>query len=269
MIASFVLPRKAFLAPETVLSRLKAQRPDVKEVPKGTVFSQNVSDLQEKDKFRVQYLAKLSDGKVWIPEQDRPPQHQSVIIFDWDDTLMYTSFLQMRGFDLRNISPSTRAHLQGLESAAYSILDMALGLGQTFIITNAEKGWVEACVERYMPSLRPILDKVPVISARTAHEAESCGDVYMWKRLAFLELGRQLDSETITNIVSIGDSIFELEAAQALGTSFTRKFVKTVKLQEKPSPEELSKQLSLLAPKFCTLVQKASNLRVQLTKKPS
>jgi len=264
-----LLRGKALLAPAH--SSTKAQRPcrSASKVPKGTVFAQNVQDLQEKDKFRVQYLAKLSDGKVWIPEQDRPPQHQSVIIFDWDDTLMYTSYLQQHRFDLSCIPPCTKELLQGLESAAYSLLDMALGLGQTFIITNAEKGWVEACVDKYMPSLRAILDKVSVISARSAHETESCGDVYMWKRLAFLELGRQLDSETITNIVSIGDSMFELEAAQALGTSFARKFVKTVKLQESPSPEELSKELALLTPKFRTLVQKASNIRVHLTKKPS
>jgi len=236
---------------------------------KGTsrVFAKEVADLKEQEKFRVQYMRRLCDEKVWIPGQERPPQHQSVIIFDWDDTLMYTSFLQACGCNLAFVSPATQRHLASIESSVCALLEVATSLGQTFIITNAEKFWVEECVRLYMPSVAPILAKVTVVSARDEHEAESCGDVSQWKRLAFSKLGQALDSHIVTNLVSIGDSNFELEAAHLLAKSFALKFVKTVKFQERPSAEELSKELSLLAPKIQSLIQKASNMKVQLTKK--
>ena len=31
-------------------------------------------------------IRKLSYSKVWVPSAQRPPEHQTVIIFDWDDT---------------------------------------------------------------------------------------------------------------------------------------------------------------------------------------
>ncbi|KAF4648641.1 hypothetical protein FOZ61_002388, partial [Perkinsus olseni] len=48
------------------------------------------------DDFRMQYLKKLSYTGVWVPQAQKPPQHQTVIIFDWDDTLLCTSYLNLR-----------------------------------------------------------------------------------------------------------------------------------------------------------------------------
>lgn len=228
--------------------------------------------MQRKDKFRVQYLRKLTEEKVWVPTEQRAPKHQSVIIFDWDDTLMWSSFLLQRldagrVLDITRLPPLTRRYLESIESATYNLLETASGLGHTFIITNAEEGWVEQCVERYMPSLRPILDKVRVISARTDHEAQARGDVGQWKKLAFLELSRQLDQHVITNLVSIGDSNFELEAVKLMGKQFVRSLVKTVKLQEHPSPHDLMKQLHLLIPKFRLIVEKATNMKACLERR--
>jgi len=50
--------------------------------------------LGQHNDFRVSFLRKLSYHKVWLPKAERPPMHQTVIIFDWDDTLLCTSFLQ-------------------------------------------------------------------------------------------------------------------------------------------------------------------------------
>lgn len=232
------------------------------------VFEHSAMDMQQKDKFRVQYLKRLSAEKVWIPKEERPPQQQTVIIFDWDDTLMYSSFLmKLNGRDLSRISSSIRQQLWSIENAAYKLLDIAVGLGCTFIITNAEHGWVEMCVERYMPSLKPILKKVQVISARTAHSEQHSDDVSQWKRLAFLELGRQLDAEAVTNLVSVGDSQFEHDALHLLGKQFARRLIKTVKLQSSPTPQELMKELHVLVPKFRGLVEKAANLKTCLERK--
>lgn len=226
------------------------------------VFERNALELDQKDSFRVDYLRRLSNEKVWLPKDKRTPEHQSVIIFDWDDTLLCTSFLsQAQG---RPIPQATKQQLMRAELAAQKLLESAVSLGHTFIITNAEKGWVEESAARFMPSLKHILEKVQIISARSEHEGECTSD--QWKNRAFLELGRQLPPETMTNLVSIGDSKFELEAAKLLGQQFSRSFIKTVKFQEHPTPEELVRELETLVSKLQSIVEKPANMRIRLTR---
>ena len=38
--------------------------------------------------MRNKYLSKLTQEKVWLTPQEKPKSHQSIIIFDWDDTLL-------------------------------------------------------------------------------------------------------------------------------------------------------------------------------------
>lgn len=198
-----------------------------------------------------------------IPKAPAAPQEgNDVIIFDWDDTLMYTSFLFEFGRrQFSQVPLDTQRYLFKIECAAYKLLNLALGHGQTFIITNAKQGWVETCVRQYMPSLRPILEKVPVICARNSREA--C-DVSDWKKLAFLELGRDLGLQNLRNLVSVGDNIWEIEAAQLLGKQFTQALVKTVKLQAHPTPKELMEELTLLTAQFTNVLEMAFSLNIDV-----
>lgn len=236
-------------------------------VESSLVFEHDANDIKAKDvkdKFRVQYLRKLSNEKVWVPKENRPPKHQTLIIFDWDDTLMYTTSL-LRGQG-RAVTPSTQQHLEQIERTAYSLLELAMSLGNTFIVTNAQKGWVEECVKSHMPSMKPLLQKVPVISARTAYEGDS-SDISQWKNRAFLELGKQLDPQKITNLIAVGDADYEMEAAHVLGQQFPNSLIKTVKLKERPSAEELMKELDLVTPKFQLMVERALSMKIRLERK--
>mmetsp|Transcript_9891 Transcript_9891/g.8402 ORF Transcript_9891/g.8402 Transcript_9891/m.8402 type:complete len:121 (-) Transcript_9891:9-371(-) len=119
----------------------------------------------------MQYLKKLSYTGVWVPQAQKPPQHQTVIIFDWDDTLLCTSYLNLRAGQQQNrqdISKSVQKHLTNISTTDSKLLEMAMAHGETFIITNAMKGWVEYSARKYVPELLPTLRKVRIISARTA-----------------------------------------------------------------------------------------------------
>ena len=48
------------------------------------------------EEIRLSYIAKLITKKVWTPSQ-KEKTHNSLIIFDWDDTLLPTSFLTPNG----------------------------------------------------------------------------------------------------------------------------------------------------------------------------
>jgi len=71
-----------------------------------------------------------------------------------------------------------------------------------------------------MPSVVPILDKINIISARARYEKQYPTDVPMWKINTFLETHSDLKNGNIKNIVAIGDSMLEMDAAHQLAMTF-------------------------------------------------
>jgi hypothetical protein len=258
--SSTAVPRSAARRSPALASATEAT-----ETVDETDMEMTYLDLKSQDDFRVSFLRKLSYEKVWVPQAQRPPKHQTVIIFDWDDTLLCTSFLNLR--QDQPLPPIVDRHLRGIESAGRRLLELAGRLGHTFIITNAMTGWVEYSAAKYVPDLLPVLQKVRVISARGRYEAQFPGEVSKWKINAFLEVQRQLDSQIITNLISLGDSNFEMDAVHVMGKEFAQALIKTIKFRENPSPEELLKQLELVAQKFERIVENARNLKIGLERK--
>jgi len=220
---------------------------------------------EEDDAFRVNFLRKLSYSKVWVPVAQRPPKSQTAIIFDWDDTLLCTSYLSL--FNNRPLPAQASTQLIEIARSAKFLLELAMRCGQTFIITNAMCGWVEYSAAKWVPELLPTLQKVHILSARSKYEPHF-PDVHQWKIQAFLEVQQQLDSEVVTNLLSVGDSDFEMEAVHIMGSKFAEALVKTVKFRENPNPEDLRKELLLVSAKFERIVEAGRHLKVCLDRRP-
>lgn len=71
-----------------------------------------------------------------------------------------------------------------------------------------------------MPEVMPVLEKITIISARAKYESKFPGDVPKWKLNAFLETQAELTNGNIKNIVALGDSMMELDAAHNLAARF-------------------------------------------------
>jgi len=228
-------------------------------------FEMNMLNLRAQDDFRVSFLSKLSYHNVWVPAAQRPPQHQTVVIFDWDDTLLCTTNLNFRRDE--DMSSGLARNLRGIEANAKKLLQQAMMVGSTFIITNAAPGWVEYTCRKYLPGLVETLRHIRVISARGKYEALCPNAPGEWKAQAFLEVQRQLDSQIITNLLSFGDSNFEMDAVHVMGKEFAHAIVKTIKFKERPTAEELNKELELTVQKFDKISLNASNLKISLERK--
>lgn len=63
-----------------------------------------------------------------------------MFIFDWDDTLLCTSFLSALHF--LDLSPEIKEMLTKLDETCVKLLTMTSDRGDVYIITNATKGWV-------------------------------------------------------------------------------------------------------------------------------
>jgi hypothetical protein len=68
-----------------------------------------------------------------------------------------------------------------------------------------------------MPLTAKILKKdIEIISARTNYEKEFPKQYQEWKIRAFLNCSKNLEMQAITNIIALGDNVFEIEAAKKL-----------------------------------------------------
>lgn len=215
--------------------------------------------------MRTNYINKLINMKILKLQPSK--KHQSLIIFDWDDTLLCTTFLLKLG--VVDTSSEVMKTLSPLDELGSQLLERAAQSGDTYLITNSEEGWVEYSGKFFMPkTLKIILQyNIPIISARTRYQRRYPSDNHRWKTEAFLELQKKYDANLITNLICLGDSNIEMDAAHLMAKQFSQVMIKTVKFKEGPQPEELLKQIELVLDKFDTIFTKLKNLTVRLEKR--
>ncbi|CAK0905444.1 unnamed protein product, partial [Prorocentrum cordatum] len=109
-------------------------------------------------------------------ESCRPvPPESTMLIFDWDDTVLPSTWIHEQGLSLADDSWPT-AEQQGLldrlaDRAAHT-LGVAKQYGVVTLVTNAEAGWIELSCQKFMPSLWPSLVDVKLFSARSTYECQ-------------------------------------------------------------------------------------------------
>ena len=225
-------------------------------------FYRNGNDI------RRSYIQKLVSKALFLPN-NKPKTHNSLIIFDWDDTLLPTTFLTPFGIYDENIilTEIEQKKIERLEKSVVKLLNIAISKGDVYIITNAGLGWVEYSAKKFYPNVLEILGKIKIISARGEWEKDYPGDSRSWKIQTFLSLQNKLDVKLVTNIICLGDSLFEMEAGRILATKFSEAFVKTIKFKEGPKPEELNQQLILVTNQFNSIYSAVKNLTIRVEKK--
>ncbi len=213
---------------------------------------------------REKYLLTLIQQHILTFPAERAKTHQTLLIFDWDDTLLCTSYLSPTG--ARTVH---RYHefLRELEVIVARLLELALQAGDVYIITNSDQGWVEWTANKYIPLVVPVLKRIKIVSARRRYERQFPGDSARWKMQAFLDTQKSMSLDMITNIVAVGDSHMEMLAAHYLASQFKNAFIKTVKFLEQPLPQELIKEINLVTKDFDVILNKPKSLMISLDKR--
>ena len=224
--------------------------------------------INKNDKIRKSYITKLIYNKIWEPNL-KPKIHNSLIIFDWDDTLLCTTYLTPNGIfnESKNFSEKVLEKIKKIEDNVYELLKLAISKGDTYIITNAALGWVEYSTKRFYPKIIDLLKNIKIISARGKFDKIYPNNSRMWKISAFLEMQENFDRNLVTNIICLGDSVIEIEASQILASTFSQAYIKTIKFKEDPKPEELNKQLLLVLDQFNSIYSTVKNLTIKVEKK--
>lgn len=177
---------------------------------------------------------------------------QTVVIFDWDDTLFPTTYVQEDlGLDWRlpleeQLSPleaeDARAKILACERYAGEALVKAKELAHVAVITLAGSGWVDLSCRHFYPSLGRLLRnlQIPVVYAQ--EQVKGLPQQYKKKNFqADDDLERywglvkgmaiageaerfysQYEGQSWKNILSIGDSTFERYGLLAASSAYMR-----------------------------------------------
>lgn len=214
---------------------------------------------------RRRFWQKLIGQAIWVPRALHPPKHQTVTVFDWDDTLLCTTW--MRFYSFQGLLQTDKDIISEIGRTARQLLELALNLGHVFILTNALDGWVQQSAAKWIPELSSLLDQIPIISARTMYEGQFPSDPGKWKRLAIFEIQKRLPGELpIGNLLSLGDQDTDMEATHAFAKVFDTAIVKTIKFKELPKPDTLLRQHKLCLKEFRYIAEHAESLEVSLVR---
>jgi len=112
-----------------------------------------------------------------------------------------------------------------------------------------------------------LLNRVSILSARSTYESRYPDAPLKWKYYAFQEKLAPSFSEPkrAKNILSFGDSHVEREAIRAVTRGFPNTRCKSVKFAERPSMEQLRRQIELVTNCFQYIHHHDGDLDLQLT----
>lgn len=212
-----------------------------------------------------------SDRKAPRLPTSEPILVTNVTVFDWDDTLLPSTYLSANGFRLdtnKVMSTELKSQLSQLEASVIGFVKLALSKGdKVYIITNAESGWVELSAQKFMPGVVPLLNDLEVISARSAYEENYPESPLQWKYQAFQHNLAKAFSENVSakSVISFGDSHVEREVVRAVTKSFTNSQTKSIKFAERPSLEQLRRQVELVSKCFQNIYTHKGDLDLMLT----
>lgn len=217
-----------------------------------------------------------SDDSLSTPKRPFARQRDSLIqrtltLYDWDDTFLPSTYLAAQGVRVEvddQLPKNLVDDLSHLEDIVIKILQEALLYGIVKVITNAEEGWVELSGNRFMPRLTKFLkvNDIKIVSARTTYEADIPGSPSGWKTAAFAaEVHESYPDVAQINVLVLGDSLSEREAAHALAHRLPTACIKSVKLVEHPDVTQLQRQITLLHGSFRDLREHYGSFDVNLT----
>ena len=226
--------------------------------------------LNEKSKnLRKSYYNRLLNKNI-VNINKETIKNNTIFIFDWDDTLFFTTHLNpSKNNTFFYESRTEKRFMNKIEYYVVEILKKALSKGKVLIITNSGDGWVHSCAKFYYPNLLPILDQITIISARELYQDKFPKEPTTWKVKTFNDLKQKFHFEKciVSNIICIGDDNGEIIAAKKLGENFQNCLVKTIKFRDKPNLTDLIKQIILINEQILRVYNYPKSLTIQVDKK--
>eukprot|EP00747_Dinoflagellata_sp_TGD_P166297 gnl/TRDRNA2_/TRDRNA2_188887_c0_seq1.p1 gnl/TRDRNA2_/TRDRNA2_188887_c0~~gnl/TRDRNA2_/TRDRNA2_188887_c0_seq1.p1 ORF type:complete len:438 (+),score=53.23 gnl/TRDRNA2_/TRDRNA2_188887_c0_seq1:58-1371(+) len=180
----------------------------------------------------------------------------TVVVFDWDDTILPTSWLQrIHALTVgAQLQPEVQRQMNALAQLAGQTLALASTMATVMFITNSAPGWVDQSCQLFLPGLLNQVRTYPIF-AKPMHAPVT------FKIGAF-----RRECYRFRNLVSIGDGDAERAATLRLNAPQERRSpdeqhcLKSVKLIELPTCQQLLSQHEMLQVRMADVVAFQGNL---------
>lgn len=176
--------------------------------------------------------------------------NKTIIIFDWDDTLFPTTFVQKYNVNKQNRFAYYREFAQ-LEKNINKLLQISMRYGDTYILTNGSSGWFKYTLNFIPKTIKTLKKLKNIISARDRYE-KYYKDKILWKFYSLYNI--LLKNNNINKIIFISDleDDFKIFDRIKLIDIFSKIDLYLYKLYDKPMFGELIYQHEKLLDMFRT-----------------
>lgn len=191
----------------------------------------------------------------------------NIILFDWDDTLLCSSFLNpylhLLDYQQKTKNTETSLQLAKLQHSLGPLAERIIHLltiaskhahTQVHIVTNATVHiWPRYTTKAFIPSVLPHLSNIHIVSSRQKFEkvypldcdTDDLEIFTKWKYYTFNEIVKPFvfNQSNHINLLCFGDSDVEIKAVKQLSHNLSNVTLKTIKFVPRPTLTQLIEEI--------------------------
>ena len=166
---------------------------------------------------------------------------ETIFLLDWDDTLMCTSFITLKGEPLSAEEQNLILNLGNIVSV---FLSHCLEYGKVIILTNSSENWVKKTSIENL-GITDLIDKnIKIISTRDNYLKKGIDKKY-WKEMALEEIFNKYGNK-IENLICASDSEKDINIFKKFMYKNKGINISTIKFKRKPNILILIKEIKYL-----------------------
>ena len=213
----------------------------------------------------------------------------NLFIIDWDDTLFPTTWINKNSIDFNkpNSYSEYKLYFIELDKTISMLLESLNNVGDIWIVTNASIKWLKSCLIILNITRNTIIkNNIRIVSARDSY-SQNNNSPTEWKILTFQDIiedimkniNNQMKPNTIINIISIGDAVYEYIALINLD-KYIKSYIsekkikndckfnyllKNIKFIEKPEFDYIIDQINVLHKNKDEIINKLQYIDLKFT----
>jgi hypothetical protein len=179
----------------------------------------------------------------------------NLFIIDWDDTLFPTTWINKNNIDFNkpNSFSEYKLYFLELDKTINQLLESLDKVGDIFIVTNASINWIKSCLVNLNLTRGTIIkNNIRIVSARDSYSQHNSSPTE-WKILTFQDIiediigkiNKNIKPNTIINIISIGDAMYEYIALINLD-NFIKSYIANKNNKDKKNFNYLLKNIKFI-----------------------
>jgi hypothetical protein len=184
------------------------------------------------------------DDESYHSKEKKVPKikKETIFLFDWDDTLMCTHFINLKN---QNLTEDEQYIVNNLGKVVWKFLKKCSEYGKIIIMTNSSEEWMKKTAVNFLKINEKMFENIKIISTRDKYLKKGI-EKKKWKEIALNELLLKY-GDKIENLICASDSEKDIEVFKNISKENKEINISTIKFKSKPSPLIMIKEIKYLS----------------------